>query len=71
MAGAAREVAMDLNLDIKETELLTRLLERHLEDIRREIHHTDLAKFKAVLKSDEALMRELLGKLKTPAAMGI
>ena len=51
---------MDLYLDTKETELLTGILERYLEDIRREIHHTDRAQFKAALKSDEALMRKLL-----------
>ena len=62
---------MDLYLDIKETELLARLLDRYLEDIRREINHTDRASFKAVLKSDEALMQNLLIRLKTPAALGI
>jgi hypothetical protein len=62
---------MDLYLNAKETELLNGLLERYLEDLRREIHHTDRASFKAALKSDEALMRNLLEKLKTPAAMGI
>jgi hypothetical protein len=62
---------MDLCLDLKETELLTRLLERRLEDLQREIHHTDRAAFKAVLKSDEALLRGILGRLKTPVAMGI
>ena len=62
---------MDLYLDTKETELLTGILERYLEDIRREIHHTDRAQFKAALKSDEALMRKLLEKLKVPAPMGI
>jgi hypothetical protein len=61
---------MDLCLDTKEAELLTRLLERSLEDIRREIHHTDRAAFKAVLKTDEVLMRDLLGKLKVPVATG-
>ncbi len=62
---------MDLYLNAKETELLTRLLERYLEGIRREIHHTDRAVFKAALKTDATLMQEVLGKLKTPAAMGI
>jgi len=62
---------MDLYLGTKETELLTRLLERYLEDIRREIHHTDRAAFKSALKTDEALMRDVLEKLKTPMAMGI
>jgi metal-dependent HD superfamily phosphatase/phosphodiesterase len=71
MAGDAQEVTMDLYLDAKETELLTGLLERYLEDIRREIHHTDRAQFKAALKSDEALMRRLLQKVKVPVPMGI
>jgi metal-dependent HD superfamily phosphatase/phosphodiesterase len=62
---------MECYLETKETELLTRLLERRLEDIRREIHHTDHAAFRATLKSDETLMRKILGKLKAPAAMGI
>jgi hypothetical protein len=60
---------MDLYLDGKESELLKGLLERYLEDIRREIHHTDRAQFRAALKSDEALMRRLLERLKAPAAM--
>jgi metal-dependent HD superfamily phosphatase/phosphodiesterase len=71
MAGVEQEVAMDLYLDTKETELLAGLLERYLEDIRREIHHTDHASFRAALKSDETLMRKILGKLKAPAAMGM
>ena len=62
---------MELNLDTKEMELLTGILERYLEDIRREIHHTDRAQFKAALKSDEALMRKLLEKLRVPVPMGI
>ena len=62
---------MDLYLDAKESELLTGLLERYLEDIRREIHHTDRAQFKAALKSDEALMRNLLERMKAHAPMGI
>ena len=62
---------MDLYLNPKETELLESLLERYLEDIRREIHHTDSRSFKADLKSDEALLRGIQGKLKVPAPMGI
>jgi hypothetical protein len=62
---------MELHLDARETELLLRLLERSLEDIRREIHHTDRAAFKAGLKADQELMQHLLLKLKTPALMGI
>ncbi len=62
---------MELYLGTKETELLTGLLERYLEDIRREIHHTDRAAFKAALKADEAVMRDILTRLKVPVAMGI
>lgn len=62
---------MDLYLDARETQLLTGLLERDLEELRREIHHTDTRSFKAELKADEALMQGILGKLKTPMAMGI
>ena len=62
---------MDLYLDARETELLLRILEHRLEDIRREIHHTDHAHFKAGLKADQEVMQHILTKLKMPAAMGI
>jgi hypothetical protein len=62
---------MDLYLDTRETELLMRLLEHRLEELRREIHHTDRAAFKAGLKADETLLITILGKLRAPAAMGI
>ena len=62
---------MDLYFDTKETELLLSILERHLVELHREIHHTDRAAFKAGLKADEALVQAILRKLKTPAAMGI
>ncbi|MDP1831315.1 MAG: hypothetical protein Q8K67_04600 [Geothrix sp.] len=62
---------MDVNLDAKEMELLMRVLERYLEDLHREIHHTDSRHFKAGLRVDEALMQSVLGKLRAPAAMGI
>lgn len=62
---------MDLYLDAKESELLTRRLEHSLDELRREIHHTDSRPFKEGLKSDEALLQGILAKLKTPAAMGI
>jgi hypothetical protein len=68
---AAKEGAMDLYLDTRETELLMGLLNRYLEGLRREIYHTDRAAFKKELKADEALMQGILGKLKTPMAMGI
>ncbi|MCE1205192.1 MAG: hypothetical protein LWW79_11365 [Holophagaceae bacterium] len=62
---------MELDLDAKEMELLTRTLEHRLGDLQREIHHTDRATFKAILKADEATIRALLGKLKAPIAMGM
>jgi len=62
---------MDVYLDAKEMELLQRVLNRYLEDLQREIQHTDRRSFKAGLKADEALMQGILGKLKSPAAMGI
>ncbi|GLH67896.1 hypothetical protein [Geothrix edaphica] len=62
---------MELYLDPKETELLIRLLDRSLEEIQREINHTDHAAFKAGLKVDQTLMHGILAKLKAPAAMGI
>ena len=62
---------MDLYLNAKEMELLTGLLERRLDDLRREIHHTDSRAFREALKADEALLGGLLEKVKTPSAMGI
>jgi len=62
---------MDFDLTSRESELLLRLLEYRLGELRREIHHTDSRAFKAGLKADEALIEGLLAKLKTPAAMGM
>lgn len=62
---------MDLYLDARETELLIAVLEAHLEDLHREIHHTDTRAFKAELKTQEFLLQGLLARLKTPVAIGI
>jgi hypothetical protein len=62
---------MDVYFDTKEMELLMGLLEHRLEDLQREIHHTDRRSFKAELKADEGVLRGILAKLKVPAAMGI
>jgi hypothetical protein len=62
---------MDIFLDPKETELLMSILEHRLEELHREIHHTDSRTFKTKLKGDEALMQGILGKLTMPALMGI
>ena len=62
---------MDLYLDTKESELVQRLLAHRLEELHREIHHTDRRAFKAELKAEEAVLEHLLQKVKTPSAMGI
>jgi hypothetical protein len=62
---------MDVYLDTKEMELLMGILDHRLEDLHHEIHHTDSRAFKAELKTDEALIKGVLQKLRTPAAMGI
>ncbi|MBK9795458.1 MAG: hypothetical protein IPP58_02985 [Holophagaceae bacterium] len=62
---------MEVFLDPKELELLQRVLDNRLEDLRREIHHTDSRIFKAQLRADEARMEGILAKLRVQAAMGI
>ena len=62
---------MDLYLNAKEAALVQRILVHRLEDLRREIHHTDSRSFKAELKAEEALLQHLLDKVKQPAVMGI
>ena len=62
---------MDVFFETKEMTVLMGVLEHRIEDLRREIHHTDSRTFKAQLKEDEALLESILTKLKTPAAMGI
>ena len=62
---------MDVDLDTREMELLMSILEHRLEDLHREIHHTDSRSFKIDLKAHEAILYGILTKLRTPAAMGI
>jgi hypothetical protein len=62
---------MDLYLDAKEAELVQRVLAHVLEDLHREINHTDRRAFKAELKAEEALLQRILDKVKQPAAIGI
>ncbi len=62
---------MDLCLDTTEAQLLARVLRHRLEELRREIHHTDRAAFKAAMKADETVLEGLLERLKLPAEMGI
>ena len=62
---------MDLYLESKESELLQRLLAHRLEELHREIHHTDRRAFKAELKAEESVLDHLLQKVRMPSAIGI
>lgn len=54
---------MILTLELDEAEMLKRLLEASLIELRDEIHHTDHATFKAELKTEESLRRRVIAKL--------
>jgi len=57
------EVVMDINLSDPEKELLTDILERELEDVRSEFHHTQAFDYRERLKERESRVRGLLTKL--------
>ena len=57
---------MILTLDTREAEMLKRLLENNLVELRDEIHHTDRTAFKAELRAEEALLRAVLQRLNVP-----
>ena len=54
---------MDLTLTPKEADLLNRILERALADLRLEIAHTDRKAFKSGLQVDETLLASLLDRV--------
>jgi len=54
---------MAIELTKQQKELLTAMLEKELEDIRSEFHHTKGLDYKESLKEREALVRGLLDKL--------
>jgi hypothetical protein len=56
---------MHIDLSQPETELLAGLLEKELDEIRSELHHTQGHDFKERLKEREALAESLLAKLTT------
>jgi len=62
---------MDLHLDPRERELLMELLERRIEGLQHEIHHTDHRSFKTDLKAEETLAKSLLAKLRLPVPASI
>ncbi len=54
---------MILTLETREAEILKRLLENNLLELRDEIHHTDRTAYKLELRAEEALLRGVLKKL--------
>lgn len=55
---------MAIDLTETERELLTSLLEKELEDVRSELHHTQGHDYKDTLKAREALVRGLLARVR-------
>lgn len=60
---------MQIELTSEEQVLLSQVLERRIRDLEIEIHHTDKADFKALLRERLALLRNLLGRLGQPVAL--
>jgi hypothetical protein len=56
---------MILTLEDREAEMLRRLLEHCLVELRGEIHHTDRAVFKEELRAEEALLRNVVARLQS------
>jgi len=53
---------MPIELSALEKDLITDLLEKELEDIRSELHHTQGHGYKDTLKERELLIRGLLAR---------
>lgn len=56
---------MAIELTEPERALLAEMLEKELEDVRSELHHTQGHDFKDTLKAREALVRGLLSRLRS------
>lgn len=54
---------MHLDLDPREVRTLEDLVSRRLEDIQRELHHTDSRAFRTKLKAESERLEDLLGRL--------
>ena len=52
-----------LNLNREEIELISRILNITLEDLRSEIHHTDRFEYKDILREKERIIQGLLIRL--------
>ena len=55
---------MPSQLSRAEKDLVTRLLEDELEEIRTELHHAQVHDYKESIREREKLARDLLAKLK-------
>jgi hypothetical protein len=55
---------MPIELDPLEKDLVTNLLEKELEEIRSEIHHTQGHGYKDTLRERELLVRGLLARFR-------
>lgn len=56
---------MAIDLNEAERELLAEVLDKELEDIRSELHHTQGHDFKDSLREREALVRGLLARVRS------
>jgi hypothetical protein len=55
---------MTIELGPAERDIVTELLETELEDMRSELHHTQVHGYREALKDREKLVRDLLEKMK-------
>ena len=55
----------DIKLTHDEAEMLHKILDSYLSDLRVEIADTDLADFREILKNEEVFIKELLHRLET------
>ena len=63
-----KEVAMLLELGVKEEKVLKAVLESYESELRGEIGKTDIKKFRDALHGEEDVVRDLLNKLTKKAA---
>jgi hypothetical protein len=54
---------MRLEMNIEETDLLRRVLDSYVSNLRTEIHHTDNREYREALKHEDEVLRSLLQRL--------
>lgn len=60
-------IALDLELNRQEFELLQEILESRLANLRQEIYHTETPAYTDELKANKKMLEELIQKLKDTA----